>query len=40
MALWGKGEVFIGIWVRRLDGKSPLEEPGIDCKIILKRISK
>ena len=41
MALLGEGgEALMGIWVGRLDGKSLLEDLGLDGEIILKRIFK
>jgi len=32
--------MLMGIWVGRFDGKSPLEDLGVDGKIILKWILK
>jgi hypothetical protein len=38
--VWGRGEVHMRIWVGSPDGKKPLEDIGVDGKILLKWIFK
>ena len=40
MHVWGKGQACIVIWLGNLRESEPLEDPGIDKKIILRWISR